>query len=155
MAAPNPFDYEAIRNCIARYSIAPDTKNFALFKEVFAEDVQAQYSFWGCQWAYEEPTRTGSRLAPVQTQHSLTTQTIEIDETGQSAVATTYFAGLHFGVGKWKGQQVSSWGKYDDHIVLVPGRKDIPGSSGKWLIQKRTLTFMGRWGEEGVMQEEQ
>lgn len=47
MAAPNPFDYEAIRNCIARYSIALDTKNFALFNEVFAEDVQAQYPFGG------------------------------------------------------------------------------------------------------------
>ena len=94
---------------------------------------------------------TISRLAPVTTQHALTTQTIELAEDGKTAEASTYFSGIHFGTGKWQGQHVTAWGKYIDRLILVEGRKSIPGASGHWMIEKRELVFMGRLGEEGVM----
>ncbi len=49
----------------------------------------------------------GKRLSPVTSQHALTTQHILLAPDGQSASATTYFTGIHFGKGKWEGKEVS------------------------------------------------
>lgn len=46
-ASGNPIDYEVIRNTIARYCIALDTKDFDLLNEVFVEDLEAKYPFGG------------------------------------------------------------------------------------------------------------
>lgn len=82
----------------------------------------------------------------------MTTQIIEIAEDGLSAKATTYFTGIHFGKGKWEGKEVTAWGKYVDVLQLVTGSTpEVPGASGKWRIVKRECGFMGRLGEEGVM----
>jgi hypothetical protein len=92
-----------------------------------------------------------SRLTPVTSQHALTTQHILIAPDGKSADVTTYFTGIHFGQGKWKGQQVTAWGKYVDHLICSGGEAEVLGASGKWRISRREVTFMGRLGEEGVM----
>nr|POE54485.1 hypothetical protein CFP56_41423 [Quercus suber] len=97
-------------------------------------------------------TWLGTRLTPITSQHALTTQTIEIAEDGQSAKATTYFTGIHFGKGKWEGQQVTAWGKYVDVLQRFEGPREVPGASGKWRIVQRECGFMGRLGEEGVME---
>lgn len=47
MATPNAVDYVAIRNTIARYCIALDTKDFDLLKQVFTPDVDSKYPFKG------------------------------------------------------------------------------------------------------------
>lgn len=94
---------------------------------------------------------TEIRLKPVTTQHALTTQHIEILTDGNSASATTYFTGVHFGKGKWEGQEITAWGKYQDTLVLDSQMPSLPGASGRWLISKREVTFMKRLGEEGVM----
>lgn len=73
---------------------------------------------------------------------------------GKSAEAVTYFTGIHFGQGKWKGKEVTAWGMYSDQLVLVGGAEGegvLPGASGKWLVSRRVVDFMGRLGEEGVM----
>jgi len=49
---------------------------------------------------------------------------------------------------------VTAWGKYVDELVLQPGSSSLPGVSGKWMITKRTTEFMGRLGEEKVMEGE-
>ena len=39
-----------------------------------------------------------------------------------------------------------------DQLVLLEGQAGgVPGSSGQWLVSKREVAFMGRLGEEGVM----
>lgn len=91
------------------------------------------------------------RLTPITSQHALTTQHIQISPDGKSADATTYFTGIHFGQGKWKGQQVTAWGKYVDRLVCTGSEPELPGASGQWRISRREVTFMGRFGEEGVM----
>lgn len=45
MPSINPSDYVAIKNTIARYAVALDTKNFELFHRVFTPTVRAEYPF--------------------------------------------------------------------------------------------------------------
>lgn len=47
MSPANPLDYEAIRNTIALYCIALDTKDFELLDKVFTADVETVYPFGG------------------------------------------------------------------------------------------------------------
>ena len=93
-------------------------------------------------------------LAPVTTQHALTTQRISISEDNTRAKAMTYFTGVHLGKGRWKGQMVTAYGVYSDQLQCFPNAdasKKMPGASGEWLISNRVVAFMGRIGEEGVM----
>lgn len=43
----SPLDYEAIRNTLALYCIALDTKDFELLDQVFTADVETIYPFGG------------------------------------------------------------------------------------------------------------
>lgn len=80
---------------------------------------------------------------------------IEAAPSGTTAKATTYFTGLHFGKGKWEGKELTAWGKYEDELVLDQGGEASgDGLYRKWLINRRVVHFMGRQGEEGVMQGE-
>jgi hypothetical protein len=47
MATPNPHDYFAIRNVLALYCIALDTKNLSLLSQVLTSDITASYPFPG------------------------------------------------------------------------------------------------------------
>ncbi|KAK5129411.1 hypothetical protein LTR08_003267 [Meristemomyces frigidus] len=157
MPAPNPLDYPAISNTLARYCLALDTKDFALLHRVFTPDVHAIYPFGGhIQGVQPVADAIQKRLAPISSQHALTTQHLAIAADGRSAEATTYFTGIHFGQGKWAGQQVTAWGKYVDTLTLFPesGVDVLPGSSGQWLVSRREVGFMARMGEEGVMEGE-
>jgi hypothetical protein len=44
-SGPTAFDYQAIKNVLARYCEALDTKDFGLLEDVFAHDVAADYPF--------------------------------------------------------------------------------------------------------------
>lgn len=46
-SSTNPLDYEAIRNTIALYCVALDTKDFDLLDQVFTADVETVYPFGG------------------------------------------------------------------------------------------------------------
>jgi len=169
MGCSNAFDYIAIQNTIARYCMALDSKDFNLLTQVFTGDVDAVYPFGGHIKSVQKVTEAiqrrfvssrgngassllnDPRLSPVTTQHALTTQHIEISEDGKSAHATTYFTGIHFGQGKWQGKEVTAWGKYIDQLILNANETSLPGASGQWLIYRREVTFMGRLGEERVM----
>ncbi|OQO02710.1 hypothetical protein B0A48_12239 [Cryoendolithus antarcticus] len=148
-------DYEAIRNTLSRYCVALDTKDFSLLARVFTENVVAKYPFGPALEGVEAiQAKISDRLKHITSQHALTTQTIEMAADGKTAETTTYFTGIHFGQGKWKGQQVTAWGRYVDHFVRVKAdaAEDVlPGATGRWLIDKRETVFMGRLGEEGVM----
>ncbi|KXT01613.1 hypothetical protein AC578_8015 [Pseudocercospora eumusae] len=151
MTQPNPLDYVAIQNTISTYCIALDTKDFALLRKVFTGDVDTIYPFAEMKGVQVVAERIEKRLAAITSQHALTTQTIEVSEDGKTATATTYFTGIHFGKGKWQGQQVTAWGRYDDELVVTDAKASVPGASGHWMICKRSVTFQGRMGEEGVM----
>ncbi|WPG99314.1 Hypothetical protein R9X50_00212700 [Acrodontium crateriforme] len=155
MSSPNPVDYFAIQNTLARYCIALDTKDFTLFDQIFTPDVDAIYPFRSAMKGAQELAaaieQRHHRLTHITSQHALTTQMIEIDAGGTKASAVTYFTGIHFGKGTWQGKEVTAWGKYVDSLVLVEGEGALPGARGRWLICRRETVFMGRLGEEGVM----
>ena len=94
--------------------------------------------------SYIQETHPKNRLKDIPTQHSLTTQMIEIQQDGVTAQANTYFTGLHFGRGQWEGHHLTSWGQYVDTLQLV---------KGKWLITKRTCLFTAREGDERLMED--
>ncbi|KAK3114109.1 hypothetical protein LTR53_007894 [Teratosphaeriaceae sp. CCFEE 6253] len=153
--APNAIDYFAIQNTISRYCLALDTKDFELLKQVFTPDVDTIYPFGGQRKGVQSVADAiQNRLAPVASQHALTTQQIEVAADGKSAEAITYFTGVHFGKGKWDGKEVTAWGKYTDTLTLSEGKQALPGASGQWLISRREVSFTKRLGEEGVMDSE-
>ncbi|RYP28258.1 hypothetical protein DL767_007308 [Monosporascus sp. MG133] len=154
MASPNPTDFFAIKNTLSLYCIALDTKDFRLMEQVFTEDVDAKYPFAAMKGVRDVAETLQKRLAPVTSQHALTTQTISIAADGRSAEAVTYFTGVHFGQGKWKGEAATAWGKYVDTLALFEGKESLPGASGRWLISRREVMFMGRLGEQRVMEGE-
>ncbi|RYP22713.1 hypothetical protein DL765_001563 [Monosporascus sp. GIB2] len=154
MASPNPIDYFAIKHTVSLYCIALDSKDFGLLEQVFAEDVDAKYPFATMKGVRDVADTIQKRLAPIASQHALTTQTISIAADGKTAEAMTYFTGIHFGQGKWKGNEVTAWGRYVDTLVLFEGKESLPGASGRWLISRREVEFMGRLGEERVMEGE-
>lgn len=92
-----------------------------------------------------------SRLRAVTSQHAITTQLIDIAPDGWTAKATSYFTGIHFGQGSWTGQDVTAWGQYSDELVRDASCQSLHHPQRVWLIAKRTVTFFGRRGEEGVM----
>ena len=55
----------------------------------------------------------------------------------------TYFTGVHFGKGEWEGHNVTAYGKYIDELIKI---------DGQWRIKRREVKFMGRVGEERVME---
>ncbi|TKA67221.1 hypothetical protein B0A55_08778 [Friedmanniomyces simplex] len=146
--APNALDYFAIQNTISRYCFALDTKDFELLKQVFTSDVNTIYPFGGQRKGVQ------SVADAIQKRHGHPIvqrgqAKINIPADGKSAEAVTYFTGIHFGKGKWDDRK--AWGKYTDTLSLNDTKDSLPGASGEWLISRREVTFMGRLGEEGVM----
>jgi hypothetical protein len=100
---------------------------------------------------------TISRLGPVRTHHSLTTQSIVFSEDGKSAQTSTHFIGVHFGQGPHEGKMLSAYGRYMDDLILITQKEGnlegVPGASGLWRIKKRTVAFTQRIGDENIMKE--
>ncbi|GAB7363674.1 hypothetical protein MBLNU230_g4244t1 [Neophaeotheca triangularis] len=103
------------------------------------------------------------RLAPVSSQHSLGTQTVVLkyphsrpDEgvLPEAAEVRTYFTGIHFGRGRWEGSNVVAYGEYVDFLVCdweAEDGEERRERGGVWRVARRVTRFMGRVGEEGVM----
>jgi len=160
--SPSPMDYLAIRNTIARYSLALDSHDTDLLKRVFTPDVVVNYPSSGEIHGLDKlAPLIKKRLAPVTPQHNLTTQHIEVAADGKTAKGTTYFIAVHFGRGKWEGKEVTAWGIYTDQLVCQPAASSevdepdvLPGSSGRWLISNRHVKWLARRGCEDVMKGE-
>ncbi|KAJ5588199.1 SnoaL-like domain-containing protein [Penicillium hordei] len=126
-------DHELIRNCISRYCIGVDLRDWEIFSRAFTNNVKVSFP------APAESTEGIAALTSsvqgmvgiLQTQHALSTQVIEL--TGErTAEATTYVSAVLSGVGKNEGKFVTSWGMYQDKLVkdLFEGRED-------WRIAER------------------
>jgi len=86
------------------------------------------------------------RLAPITSQHALTTQNINFYPDGKTASAMTYFTATHFGKGKWQGHVLTAHGKYIDELVRT--------APGQWRVKRRVTRFMGpRIGEPRIMEQ--
>ncbi|KAF3005751.1 hypothetical protein E8E13_006815 [Curvularia kusanoi] len=158
MSTINDLDILAVRNIIALSCEALDTKDFALLKKVFVENVSADYPFnHDLQDVNSIITAVQNRLGPIRTHHNLTTQRITFDDNGKTAHAVTYFQSAHFGQGPHEGKLLCAYGKYFDDLELQQGSdgksEGVPGASGIWRIVKRKVTFTQRIGDEKIMSE--
>ena len=72
--------FSAISNTLSRYALAIDLKNFNQLSEVFTQDVVANYSapLGVLRGLSAVQVTLEASLAPVTSQHSLTTQTLEL-----------------------------------------------------------------------------
>lgn len=131
-------DHELIRNCIARYSIGIDLRNWDTFDQAFLENVKGHFPepIGTIEGITALRAKVQSMVGTLQTQHALSTQLIEL--TGETtAEATTYGRAVHFGVGEDQGKEVTAWGMYQDKLVkaVFDGRED-------WRISERKVIFM-------------
>lgn len=127
-------DYIAIKRTLSAYPFAIDSKDFDALANVFTEDVVANYSapINVLDGLDAVKSALSASLAPVHTQHALTTQLIDLDGP-QTASSKTYFTASHFGQGVYEGELLTAWGRYDDALVKT--------GSG-WRVKTRTLVYM-------------
>ncbi|MCJ1460074.1 hypothetical protein MMC28_010453 [Mycoblastus sanguinarius] len=126
-----------IRDQISLYSIALDTKNFALLSEVLTVDTVGNYGL-------PPPNTILNGLAENQKvlkatidgfvmQETISTTVVDfIDESSPNS--TAYLVANYFGQGNLTGQLLSVYGKYED---------DWAFEDGSWKIKNRTLSFFG------------
>jgi 3-phenylpropionate/cinnamic acid dioxygenase small subunit len=84
-------DHEPITDVLVRYATGIDTKDWALFRTCFTDDVQADYGEGVGSWSDVDAITeymTFMHAEMVDTKHRLTNFVIEVD--GDSATASTY-----------------------------------------------------------------
>jgi uncharacterized membrane protein (GlpM family) len=142
-------DKLAIAETIYRYAVGIDTRDFALYRSIFAEDIAIDFSSYSGgrattmtrdQWvAGVVPLFTG--LAA--TQHSMTNPLAEIH--ADNATCRMYMQAHHV----LDMTDPASWftigGYYDDTLV-----RSAAGPAG-WLITGVTLTVLWRRGDPSIM----
>lgn len=121
----NPSDILAIKNTLAKYAIAIDSKDFDDgLPEVFTNDAIAEYPppVGVLNGVHAIIDSLSLNLINFTTQHSLTTQLVEIvghDE----AKAVTYLYANHFGIDGtiYEGLVSTAFGKYVDKLRVDHG----------------------------------
>ena len=128
--------WESIHQTIHTYPRAIDSKDFALFSEVFAPNAFANYTGDLSSLNGLSAIRKGlaASVANVDSQHLLGTTVIDIHSDRTSANSTTYFQASLFGKPYTIGSVVYLYGYYADTL-----EKAIEG----WRISKRQLVFQG------------
>jgi SnoaL-like domain len=121
----NPSDILAIKNTLAKYSIAIDSKNFDNgLPAVFTEDAIANYTLpTGVLNGLPAIIQTLSNsLVNFTTQHSLTTQLIDIVGNNK-AESVTYLMATHFGIDGtiYEGLVSKAFSKYEDKLRVDHG----------------------------------
>lgn len=99
-------DILAIRNTLALYPLAIDSKNFSSLSLVFTPDVSANYStpIGVLSGLKSVETTLEALLKPVTTQHSYGTQFVDTLASEVEARSVTYYTASQFGTGAFEGQ---------------------------------------------------
>ena len=102
----DPSLLEEIRHTLNFYPLIIDGKDFSSLNQIFTTTAVANYS---APLNVLTPLSTieavlAASLAPVNTQHSLTTQIIEILAGECTARSVSYYTAAHFGVGVYEGE---------------------------------------------------
>ncbi|KAF5012141.1 hypothetical protein FDECE_1790 [Fusarium decemcellulare] len=135
----NALDYELIRNTLSRYAYSMDEKDYAGLSTVYTEDVKVYYPDPVGLIAGLDiiKTMTKPTLEAVTTQHSLSSQSINMVDYW-TATVKTYGRVMHFGTGELADQSVTLYLKYEDKVVKVndDGLAD-------WRITERKISYQG------------
>lgn len=143
-------DKLAVAETLYRYAIGIDTRDFVLYRSIFADEVTVDFTSYsggrastmtGDQWvAGVEPLFRGLSA----TQHSMTNPLASIE--GEVARCRMYMQAHHV----YDARDPDSWftigGYYDDVLA-----RSEAGPAG-WLITGVTLTVLWRRGDPSVME---
>ncbi|KAL5320137.1 hypothetical protein ACEPPN_010938 [Leptodophora sp. 'Broadleaf-Isolate-01'] len=132
-------DVDLIRNTTARYAFIVDAQTWDDLHSVFTPDADIHFTWLGDHGKVTGVENIGKLIgasaANTVSQHSLSTQSIEV--TGaDTAVAKTYVTVLHEGTETHRcpGERFNPWGWYGDKLVKtkVDGKED-------WRIVERLV----------------
>ena len=142
-----------IAETIYLYATGIDTKDFDLYRSIFADHVEIDFSSYEGSSVNEPDLLTGdqwvNRIKPFSpdaaTQHSMTNPVIALD--GDFASCRMYMQAHHV----FEPDEEDSWftigGYYDDKLV-----RDDQSPSG-WKLTGVTLTVLWRKGNDSIMPE--
>ena len=141
-----------IAETIYLYATGIDTKDFDLYRSIFADHVEIDFSSYEGSSVNEPDLLTGdqwvNRIKPLftglaATQHSMTNPTVTLD--GNFASCRMYMQAHHV----FEPDKEDSWftigGYYDDKLV-----RDDQSPSG-WKLTGVTLTVLWRKGNDSIM----
>jgi hypothetical protein len=142
-------DKLAVAETVYRYALGIDTRDFALYRSIFAPEVAIDFtSYSGGEAAVMTAEAWVQGVRPLftglaATQHSMTNPLATVD--GDRATCRMYMQAHHV----YEPGDPASWftigGYYDDTLV-----RSADGPAG-WLITGVTLTVLWRRGDPAIM----
>ena len=142
-------DKLAVAETVYRYAVGIDTKDFALYRSIFADEVAIDFtSYSGGDASVVAADEWVARVRPLftglaATQHSMTNPLPVVD--GDMATCRMYMQAHHV----HQPDDPASWytigGYYDDTLV-----RSAAGPAG-WLVTGVTLTVLWRAGDPSIM----
>ena len=140
-------DHEVITRKVYEYAYGIDTRDWHLYRSIFADTVSADFSSYD-----DNPAITLSaddwvnRVKPLfigldATQHSMSNPLVDID--GDSARCRVYMQAAHF-LEDWSAPEFTIGGYYDDSLARI---------GDGWRITAVTLTVWWRRGDQTLMAE--
>jgi hypothetical protein len=142
-------DKLAVAETVYRYALGIDTRDFALYRSIFAREVAIDFtSYSGGAAAVTTADRWVETVRPLftglaATQHSMTNPLAAVD--GERATCRMYMQAHHV----YETDDPASWftigGYYDDTLV-----RSADGPAG-WLLTGVTLTVLWRRGDPAIM----
>lgn len=139
-------DHQDICETLYRYALGIDTRDWAMYRSVFADEIDADFSSYNGRPASR--VRADDWVAGVTplfgglaaTQHTLTNPMVTID--GRRATCRMYMQAEHVLDPSADSPFFTIGGYYDDVL-----RRD----TDHWVISSLTLTVLWRRGDESVM----
>ena len=138
-----------VAETVYRYAVGIDTRNWALYRSIFAPEVTIDFSSYSGRDAATMPAEQWLAAVRPQfmglaaTQHSMTNPMVVVS--GDQATCTMYMQAHHV----YQPDDPTSWftigGYYTDTLVRSP-----EGPAG-WLITGVTLTVLWRRGDPAIM----
>jgi SnoaL-like domain len=148
MTPAEPPDHQAITETVYRYALGIDTRDWALYRSIFADQITVDFSSYGGrpvatmradEWvASVQPLFTG--LAA--TQHTMTNPIVTVD--GDNATCTMYMQATH-----------ALDHDNDDAWFTIGGyyTDTLRSTTGLWSITGVMLTVLWRRGDASIMAE--
>jgi|TARA_B100000902_G_scaffold392861_1_gene445974 hypothetical protein len=145
-------DKLAVAETIYLYAMGIDTKDFVLYRSIFADTVEIDFSSYEGSSVTEPSQLSGDkwvrRVQPLftglaATQHSMTNPMVSVD--GDTATCRMYMQAHHVYEPDKEGSWFTLGGYYDDTLI----RSD--DSPTGWMLSGVKLTVLWRKGDESIM----
>ena len=150
-AMREPDDPRAITETVYRYATGVDTRDWALYRSIFADEVAIDFSSYDGQLAagVMSADRWVARVRPLftglaATQHTMTNPIVELDDDAKHARCRMYMQAAHALDHGDDDAWFTIGGYYDDRLC-----REGPGHP--WRIEAVRLTVLWRRGRAAIM----